>query len=258
MWGDVTHTFFGGDVTDKLHPYNPLSEMHQHRFDVILGSPDQGGIDLIHFFQSVESVLTKMKSRNFLTCLNLNKLSVLASLICFCPDSSSIVEVGAYQCGTSIFMAKLAKALGKKITIYACDTFAGMPAATAADYVDSVAYDSGMFMDNPIEKVQKRIYREKVADCIHLVKGDVAKTLPNLDCKNVYMMFLDTDQYKGTKIGLDLVKNLQTPHVVIDDTILSGVNSAIEEFIWNNPNYKRENLFTNFDYVYKSPSQKSK
>lgn len=249
VWGDLAHTFFGGDVHDKLHPYNSLSELDRYAFDVVLG-PHKGGIDLIYYFRAIEKVLRGIKSANFLTCLNSHKLSILGALVYLCPDQSSIIEVGSYQCGTSIFMAHLCKVLGKKVTIYACDTFEGMPKATKPDYADTVFYDSGMFFDNPIEKVQKRIQDEGLEDSIHLVKGDVAETLPRLDCKNAYMMFLDTDQYKGTKAGLDLARKLQSPHVIIDDTSLSGVNLAIEELIGKEERYKRENLFTNFDYIF--------
>lgn len=256
VWGDLDHTFFGGDVHDKLHPYNALSELDRYAFDAVLG-PYKGGIDLIHFFRTTEKALRGIKSTNFLTCLNSHKLAILGALVYLCPDQSTMIKVGSYQCGTSIFMAQLCKVLGKKVTIYACDTFEGMPAATRPDHADAVFYDSGMFLDNPIEKVQKRIQDEGLGDFIHLVKGDVAETLPRLDCKNAYMMFLDTDQYKETKVGLELARKLHAPHVIIDDTSLSGVNLAIEEFIGKEDRYKRDNLFTNFDYVFAQQDENS-
>ncbi|NGX43123.1 MAG: hypothetical protein K940chlam7_01414 [Chlamydiae bacterium] len=217
VWEDVRHTFFGRDPDhnfDKFHPYNPLSDLKKFEFDVILGSQ---GIDLSYLARSVRQTLKAIKLVNFQTCLHINKISILAVLAYFCPNHSSILEVGSYQCGTSIFMAQLCKTLGKHVTIYACDTFEGMPAATAPDRSDQVFFDSGMFTNNPINRVQKKIKSQALEGYIRLVKGDVVKNLPNLNYENIYLMFLDTDQYRGTQAGLDQVKRLNIPHIVVDE-----------------------------------------
>ncbi|MCK4934624.1 MAG: hypothetical protein KAR79_03465 [Simkaniaceae bacterium] len=137
-----------------------------------------------------------------------------------CPKTCKIIEVGAYQCGTTIFMAKFLQRLGKKGKLFAFDTFCGMPAATDKDKKDLAYYDSGMFINNQIQKVQRKIKKEKVDSCIDLIKGDVAKTLlsGNFSETGLDLMLLDTDQYKGTSIGLEAAARLGIPQILVDDT----------------------------------------
>ena len=243
---DPKHSFFGG-ADHPLYPANPPSSVSNVDFDAILGPSH---LDLLHFANSIDQALRLIKRENFITCLNQHKLFVLAALVCLIPDDTSIVEVGSYQCGTTIFMAQLCKILRKKVHIYACDTFEGMPTASSQDRKDPIYYDEGMFTDNEIKKVQQRINDQRVQDTITLVKGNVRDTLPSLGLENVSLVFLDTDQYGGTKAGLDFVSSLSnSPHIVVDDTSLSSVRLAIEEFLDKRDGYRWENVCMNFDYL---------
>ncbi len=225
-----------------------IEDLSHSRFDVVFG-PDK--IDLQYFAKSLKEAMQEIKYYNFRTCLNVHKLSILTSLVYLIPDNSSIVEVGSYKCGTTILMAKLCQVLNKKIKIYALDTFQGMPAATNPDRLDSSVYDTGMFMDNPIEEIQEKIDDQGLGEFIALVKGDVAQTLTHLELNNVSLLFLDTDQYKGTQAGLNFAKKLtNNPHIIVDDSSLKGVSQAIDEFTQDFNAYKRHNLVTNFDYLF--------
>jgi hypothetical protein len=244
---DPFFTFFDGNPNDPHHPYNPIENLKKNEFDIILGSE---GLDLYFFAKSFKQALKEIKLCNFQTCLNVNKISIIAAIICLIPSNTNIIEIGSYQGGTTIFMAKLAKILNKNLKIFACDTFEGMPPASDNDKIDKCFYDSGRFIDNPLKKVQKRIKREKLENSINLVKGDVTITLKNLNINNLSFVFLDTDQYNGTKAGLDFVLHSKSkPHIIIDDSSLSGINIAINEFLENNSSYRRKNLITNFDYL---------
>lgn len=244
---DFRHAFFGGSPNDILHPFNPLETIDNFEFDVIFG-PEH--LDICYFSKMIKKALKEIKYSNFLTCLNMQKIMIIAALVCLIPNDSAILEVGSYQCGTTIFIAQLCKELNKNIRVFACDTYEGMPAATAQDKKDVSYYDSGMFLDNPIEKVQGRIKGQNLEKSIRLIKGDVVETLPSLTIRNCSLVFLDTDQYKGTKAGLELVGNLDTfAHVIVDDTGLSSVSLAINEFVKDNTSYSRKNLLTNFDYL---------
>ncbi len=99
--------------------------------------------------------------------------------------------------------------------------------------------------------MQENIRNQKSEKSIELVKGDVVETLPKLKDINFGLVFLDTDQYKGTKVGLEFLKGQTSPFpdVIVDDTTLSGVNLAIDEFLDNDSPYIRKNLSTNFDYL---------
>lgn len=248
VWKDPLHTFFGGNLDDPFHPFNFLEDLEKFEFDAILGSSH---LDLLFFAKKVKQALQELQLCNFKTCLNIHKIFTIAALVCLIPNDSTILEVGAYQCGTTIFMAQLCKVLNKRVHIFACDTFEGMPAATTPDKKDPIFYDSGMFTDNLIERVQKRIKNQNLDKSIHLIKGDAVSTLPNLTLKNISLVFLDTDQYKGTKAGLDLVMRMESrPHIIIDDTGLSSIDLAIREFLDKNPAYSRKNVLTNFDYLF--------
>ena len=247
IWKDPKYTFFGGSEEDILHPYNSVSDLYKDDFDVIFGENE---IDLNKLIFATKLALNSIKSRNFKTCLNPHKIAIIAAICYLCPSNTNIIEVGSYQCGTTIFMAKLCSFLGKNITIYACDTFEGMPAATNADKCDPIYYDSGMFQDNAYADVKSRISSEGVARYIRLIKGDVVDTLPNLQIENAHFMFLDTDQYKGTKAGLDEAARFNPHHILVDDTSLGSIQLAINEFQSQTQNFIHSNLLMNFDYLF--------
>ncbi len=260
--------FFGHTPNDISHPYNPLKEITNHTFDVVfienssfLKDPNILQIlkqkktfifNLQLFSETFKKTLQSIRKRNFETCLHPNKLAILALMSHFCPIKSFILEVGSYQCGTTIFLAKLLKLLNKQSHVFALDSFEGMPPATDFDKIDKVYYDSGTFQNNFISLVSKRIKKENVANHITLIKGNVTDTLPTLikKEKKCDFMFLDTDQYKGTQAGLWAAHQFKTPYIIIDDTSLSGVDIAIKEFLKEHSEYTRSNLITNFDLVF--------
>ncbi|MFN0065265.1 MAG: TylF/MycF/NovP-related O-methyltransferase [Chlamydiales bacterium] len=261
VFHDPAHAYFGGDPKDGLHPFNPLSDLEKYPFDVIF-SKDQTlmvkgvtVINLPHFVSCVRRAYKSIKNRNLNTCLHVQKLAILAAVTYLSPFEGDMIEVGSYQCGTTIFLARLMEILKKPSRIYALDMFGGMPASTEPDRVDAIFYDEGMFLDNQLPLVRKRIRQERVEKRIHLIQGDVEKTLPQLYAKNIQapLMFLDTDQYKGTKAGLNAVSPFCTKVIVVDDTELFGVNLAIQEFLEKEPSFCRKNLSINFDLLFTAP-----
>jgi predicted O-methyltransferase YrrM len=78
---------------------------------------------------------------------------------------------------------------------------------------------------------------------ITIVKGLCQETLPNILSQNPKLKFalLDTDQYAGTKGGLDcIVPTISTDAIiVVDDTTVHGVNNAIEETLREFPGLAR-------------------
>ncbi|MCH9703858.1 MAG: TylF/MycF family methyltransferase, partial [Chlamydiae bacterium] len=246
VWSDPSYSFFGGSKQDRFHPYNPIGSLREEDFDIILGN---NHIDLSQLLQAVQQTYSSLKTKDFISCLNINKLAIISALCYLTPDSSSIVEVGSYMCGTTIFMAKLFANLNKTVTIYACDTFEGMPAATEVDKRDKLYYDSGLFTDNKIEVIEKRVRKMGVSRSIRLIAGNVANTLPKLEIEKLAFLFLDTDQYSGTKAGLDFAMRYFPQNIIIDDSSLSGVQEAIREFLSDNLSYRHSKLVTNFDFL---------
>lgn len=259
---DPFYAFFDTHPDDIFHPYNPLEKLYERPFDVILttqkvdknklqGSPFV--IDIHLFSQAFQQALKAIEKKHFLTCLNPHKLAILAAMCFLLPSQGSVIEAGSYQCGSTIFMAKLLQALHKNYALYALDTFQGMPPATLKDRLDAIFYDAGLFTNNPIHSVATRIRKEGLGETIHLIQGNITDTLPSLNVeKRCELLFLDTDQYAGTKSGLQAVAKEQIPYVIIDDTGLKSIQAAIAEFLEENPNYSHQNLITNFDLVYKN------
>lgn len=265
---DPLKSFFGNDPNDPLHVYNSIENIEENDFDVIfLESTKMIGyekileklqtkssflFDLDLLFTKFKQTLGSIKSRNFQTCLHVNKLAILSVMAYLCPKRCRVIEVGSYQCGTTIFMAKLLNFLKKQCKVYALDTFSGIPAASDEDKIDVVYYDTGMFQDVDITKVTRKIKSEKVDHYIELIKGNVCETLPKLvaDESKFDFMFLDTDQYKGTKSGLQAAYHLEVPYIVVDDTCLLSVDKAINEFLLDHSNYSRAKLITNFDLIF--------
>lgn len=262
--------FFENDPTDILHPYNDIESLDPTKFDLLfLGIDDVQKkekilnylrktstlfIDLPAIVRIFHLALRSIKERHFQSCLNLNKLATIAFFTYLCPPQHNIIEAGAYQCGTTILMAKIAKLMGKELRIYALDTFCGMPSASQKDLDGELWYDAGLFTNTDVKSISRRIKKEGVDQRITLCPGLVQETLPSISASNkdIFFMFLDTDQYAGTKSGLEAMALRENPSwfVLIDDTNVAGVDLAINEFLAKNTHLKRKNLFYNLDILY--------
>ncbi len=267
---DELKTFFLKEPDNNSFPYkfNPIEELEKHDFDVVfiektqfigkekilenLKAKSNLVFDLDQVFNSFKYALSSIKNENFISCLSPSKLTILAVMLYFYSTEVNVLEIGAYQCGTTIFMAKILKYLKKQGKVFAFDTFCGIPAASKEDKVDKLYYDSGMFKDNPLLEVSRRIRDSKVDDYIDLIKGNISQTLPKfiLDNKIGDFMFLDTDQYKGTKTGLQSAYQLGIPNIVIDDIVCAGIDTAIKEFIANHSQYTRSKLMNGVDLIF--------
>ena len=88
---------------------------------------------------------------------------------------------------------------------------------------------------------------------IQIVPGLCQETLPAIIAKNpnVAFAFLDTDQYAGTKGGLDMVGPILKSGdvIVVDDTRVKGVDVAIQEALARDPGLVRAPVLMNFDLV---------
>lgn len=268
IYQNPNYCFFENDVNDPLHPHNSINDFDPNQFDVLfLGMPDINEkqkildklkkhptivIDLQDIANCYRASLLSLKARNFQSCLNLNKLTLLALFTYFCPSDHDIIEVGAYQCGTTMLMAKIIQRMKKQSKIYALDTFAGMPAASSQDKEGNIYYDTGMFTDSNLHAILNRIKQEQIHPQITLVPGLVEKTLPTIPANKIHFMFLDTDQYSGTKAGIEamLARSDSSWFIIVDDTSVTGVDRAIEEALAKNRALKRGKVFHNFDILY--------
>jgi O-methyltransferase len=113
-----------------------------------------------------------------------------------CGVRGSLAEFGAFQCGTTVFMAKLLQALGVSSKIYAFDTFSGYPPRRSV--LDLFANSKCEFNDISILESYCRQFP------IELVKGDISDTYLKIKGIPLMFTFFDTDNYSPAKAALEL------------------------------------------------------
>ncbi len=261
-------SFFEGDPADIFHPIRPSDELSQCDVALVADHDPVREKELLEKMRRTASlptvaigqllaahlaVLNGEPSVNR-TCLNPHKLSMIAAALALTNPQGCVVECGVYMGGTTVYMALLQRALGIRRKIYALDTFEGMPAPTERDFGGDFVYTSGMFTENRIDIIRNLIVEADVANDIAHVAGLCQDTLPSVfeECGRVAFTFLDTDQYAGTKGGLDHI----APHllndslIIVDDSTVHGVRAAIDEAISGNSILYQAPLCTNFEAVF--------
>ena len=143
-----------------------------------------------------------------------------------------IIEFGSFRGGSAIFIANTARRLGLKSTIYALDSFEGMPQAdNKLDF-----YTTGDFDNVNIKELTSYI-REIGLDNLVLVKGPFQSTIPNIlnKIKSIILAHIDCDLYSAVQYALSEIKPLMNPaggYIVLDDPLVStclGALQAVEE-----------------------------
>lgn len=128
----------------------------------------------------------------------------------------SVVECGVYKGFGLMSWAKLSAMLEpENLTrrIYGFDTFEGFPAYSEADRSNAADPAGGDFHTDSYAELSKLItaYDEDRflghIDKVHLIKGDVSKTIPRFIEDNphlvVSLLFLDFDLFEPTKVALE-------------------------------------------------------
>lgn len=264
--------FYENHLLDVAHPSRDIREFDSSKFDVLLiGEKNEGKhqkiisalssadcfvFDLERMVETFAKTLSSIRNTHFLSCLNLHKLATISLFLGFCPDDPIIIEAGAYQCGTTLFMAKFLNTLGKRPTIYALDTFKGIPKAQKEDLREGeFIWDEGTFTNANLAQIKTRLKKSRVKSWITLIPGLIQETLPSLIQKEpeLSLLFLDTDQYAGTKAALDLILPIykdQNLHIIIDDSTLPGVDQAISEALQSYPEFQRKTLTKNIELLF--------
>lgn len=140
-----------------------------------------------------------------------------------------LVECGAAQGGSAALLGLTLQVLGSKRLLWVCDTFEGMPAATAQDPPEAAQY-TGHFRGE-LEEV-KGLLKEFGLN-FRLVKGLFQDTLPSLKVDKIAVLHLDGDWYESTKCGLENLYDKVVPggFVQIDDYgHWAGCRKATDEF----------------------------
>lgn len=145
-----------------------------------------------------------------------------------------IIEFGSHHGGVAIFMANVARRLGMASTIYALDTFEGLPTTDSKRDL----HVSGTF--NTVDEKALQIYLRAIGlNNIVVVKGCFEETVPNLLCKTkkIILAHIDCDIYSAVKYAITSVSPYMHPaggYLVFDDPLCPmclGALQAVEELL---------------------------
>lgn len=163
-----------------------------------------------------------------------------------------ILEFGTYRGGTAFFLAAAARALGLKTTIYALDTFEGMPAlGTKLDF-----HHEKNFYHVSLEEL---LEYQRQLDLTNLVfvKGCFEKTASHLLTKSqrIILAHIDCDLYQSTHEAITTTLPHLHPeggYLVFDDALQGtclGALQAVEEMIQQH-HLRAEQSFPHLVYRY--------
>ncbi len=163
-----------------------------------------------------------------------------------------IIEFGSYRGGSSIFLAAAARALGLTATVYALDTFEGMPPGKSLlDFHHEQNFQHVSFQE--LLEYQQKLGLTNLV----FVKGHFEETVPTLfaKTKKIILAHIDCDLYESTKYSI----NTTLPHLhpaggylVFDDALQStclGALQAVEEMIQEH-HLRAEQSFPHLVYRY--------
>ncbi len=170
---------------------------------------------------------TLLSERRFMNFFLLLKYSLM-------EIPGDILEFGSFRCGTAIFLAYVARALGLNKTVYALDTFQGLPDAQS----DIDLHAVGDFKEVSFEYLTKIVSALRL-DNLVLVKGRFEDTVPKLSSrlKPLSLVHIDAVTYPSVKYAIDAAMahlNPQGGYLVIDDVLCSGCMGtlqAVEEMV---------------------------
>jgi predicted O-methyltransferase YrrM len=126
--------------------------------------------------------------------------------------SGAVVELGAFKCGTSVWLAKAIRQLGlRNAPVIAFDAWDGFPPRRSL--LDLYEHPRCVFRD--LEAVRR--YTEPYN--IELVPGDIFETAPaRLARERILLAFVDTDNYSGARAALTaIVPNLVRGGAIVLD-----------------------------------------
>jgi predicted O-methyltransferase YrrM len=146
--------------------------------------------------------------------------------------SKNIIEFGSFRGGNAVFMALVMKQIAPEATVYALDTFEGMPPTDIT--ID--AHSVGDFSDVSFDELQKTIVDLNISNII-LVKGMFHDVFPAIDRHVTFgLAHIDADIYSAIKYAQNAVWSRMTKggYLVYDDADVSsciGATEAVEELI---------------------------
>jgi len=199
-----------------------------------------------------QAALTCANDRTVVTPNRLRNLFLILTRYAPKLPPGHIVEFGSYRCGSAFFMARIAQKFLPGTTVYALDTFSGMPPTDpridghragefASDFDEAMAAANTLGLDN-----------------VRLVKGLFAETAPAIlsEAKQVRLAHIDCDIYDAVRYAYDIVKLAMVPggYFVFDDSTTPsclGATEAVEELVVRRDGLLSEQIWPH--HVFRAP-----
>ncbi len=147
-------------------------------------------------------------------------------------QDKNVIEFGSFKGGTAVFMALVLREVAPEATLWALDTFEGMPVTDKT--ID--AHGKGDFSDSSLPALNEVINQLGLTNLIP-VKGLFQDTFPQISAGLKFgLAHIDADIYSAIKYAQDAVWPHMTKggYVVYDDADVSsciGATEAVEELI---------------------------
>ena len=148
-------------------------------------------------------------------------------------DNQNVIEFGSYRGGNALFMAWILRELYPQAKVYACDTYAGMP---ATDLTRDAHY-AGDFADTSQADLEARRDALGLTNLI-VVRGRFEDTFPAIAAsgETFGLAHIDCDIYSAVKYAQEEVWPHMTKggYLVYDDAdapTCIGATEAVEELI---------------------------
>lgn len=163
-----------------------------------------------------------------------------------------IVEFGSFRGGTAFFLAYVARALRIKTTVYALDTFEGIPRTDNS--ID--LHVPGDFKETSFEQFANTVQTLQLHNLV-IIKGDFENTFPQIcsQLKPLSLVHVDGAVYSSVKYAMNAVMPYMHPeggYLVVDDVCSSscvGALQAVEEMV-QKYNLNAEQACPHFVYRY--------
>jgi len=166
-----------------------------------------------------------------------------------------IIEFGSYRAGNAIFMAYIVQKLYPGMTVYALDTFGGMPPTDKS--ID--LHSAGDFGDANFDEILRFVESSGVPN-LKLVRGLFEETTAGVlaACRPIALAHIDADIKSACAYAYDAIKlrMLSGGYIVFDDALFSsclGATEVVEDLLIKRDGLNSEQVYPHF--VFRSPQR---
>ena len=145
-----------------------------------------------------------------------------------------LIETGVWRGGAVIFMRGVLNAFGDTRTVWAADSFEGLPAPDMRHPKDAGAkWHLRPELDVSLEQVKEYARRYDLLEGIEFLKGWFKDTLPGAPIEKLALARLDGDMYGSTMDALTALYDRVSPNgfLIVDDYFgVSACKAAVDDF----------------------------